>query len=275
MSVASIGVPAAAPTAGDLAALSPRVVCGSISGTGLAIFLLMVVVGIALRAAQAGWIPLDPGWFYALLGLQIIGIITAMAIAGLGSFGTSSIAKRRSTPGSPTSPMRSLWPVSSVSSSPSFRESTARFGRCSIRCLSSARIGRVRGNRCVAGRQYAGYDRFRHLVHAGARRVARALRWATRRSLVSTTSFVSRSSPSSAASRRRRRRCSPPRLPRSMESYLKQSRHGVRRGDDRPLARCIRTDQPSVGKESPLSVRPHVRESQGRSTSRLQVCTSA
>lgn len=83
MSVASIGVPAAAPTAGDLA--TARRIMWLYLGTGLAIFLLMVVVGIALRAAQAGWIPLDPGWFYALLGLHGIGMITAMAIAGLGT----------------------------------------------------------------------------------------------------------------------------------------------------------------------------------------------
>ncbi len=54
-------------------------------GTGLAIFFLMVVIGIVLRAEQAGWIPLDQGWFYALLSLHGIGMITAIAIAGLGT----------------------------------------------------------------------------------------------------------------------------------------------------------------------------------------------
>lgn len=53
--------------------------------TGLAIFLLMVLVGIAMRAAQAGWLPLDPGSFYSLLSLHGVGMVTAMAIAGLGT----------------------------------------------------------------------------------------------------------------------------------------------------------------------------------------------
>ncbi len=52
--------------------------------TGLGIFLLMAIVGIAMRAAQAGWFGLDPGTFYSLLSLHGIGMITAMAIAGLG-----------------------------------------------------------------------------------------------------------------------------------------------------------------------------------------------
>ena len=52
--------------------------------TGLAIFALMMIAGIGLRASQAHWIPLDPGTFYSVLGLHAIGMITAMAIAGLG-----------------------------------------------------------------------------------------------------------------------------------------------------------------------------------------------
>ncbi|HUZ50144.1 MAG TPA: cbb3-type cytochrome c oxidase subunit I [Candidatus Dormibacteraeota bacterium] len=52
--------------------------------TGLAIFLLMVLVGIAMRASQAGWLTIDPGTFYSLLSLHGVGMITAMAIAGLG-----------------------------------------------------------------------------------------------------------------------------------------------------------------------------------------------
>ena len=42
-------------------------------GTGLAIFLLMVVAGIVLRAEQAGWIPLDPGWFYTCSASTALG----------------------------------------------------------------------------------------------------------------------------------------------------------------------------------------------------------
>ena len=64
-------------------------------GTGLAIFLVMLLAGIALRAEQAGWISYDPGWFYSLLSLHGIGMITAMAIAGLG---TLWYLVRRETP---------------------------------------------------------------------------------------------------------------------------------------------------------------------------------
>lgn len=53
--------------------------------TGLAIFALMLLVGIALRAAQAGWLPIDPGAFYSLLSLHGVGMIVAMAISGLGT----------------------------------------------------------------------------------------------------------------------------------------------------------------------------------------------
>lgn len=52
--------------------------------TGLGIFALMLVAGIGLRASQAGWIPLDPGTFYSILSLHGVGMIVAMAIAGLG-----------------------------------------------------------------------------------------------------------------------------------------------------------------------------------------------
>lgn len=54
-------------------------------GTGIAIFALMTLAGILLRAAQAGWIPVDPGTFYSILSLHGVGMIVAMAIAGLGT----------------------------------------------------------------------------------------------------------------------------------------------------------------------------------------------
>lgn len=53
--------------------------------TGLAIFLLMALVGLLLRASQAKWISVDPGTFYSLLSLHGVGMITAMAISGLGT----------------------------------------------------------------------------------------------------------------------------------------------------------------------------------------------
>lgn len=54
-------------------------------GTALAIFALMMLAGILLRAAQAGWIAVDPGTFYSILSLHGTGMIVAMAIAGLGT----------------------------------------------------------------------------------------------------------------------------------------------------------------------------------------------
>jgi cytochrome c oxidase subunit 1 len=53
--------------------------------TGLAIFALMLLAGIGLRAAQAGWLPIDPGMFYSLLSLHGTGMIVALAISGLGT----------------------------------------------------------------------------------------------------------------------------------------------------------------------------------------------
>lgn len=53
-------------------------------GTGLAIFALMLVAGIAMRASQAGWIAIDPGTFYSILSLHGVAMIVAMAISGLG-----------------------------------------------------------------------------------------------------------------------------------------------------------------------------------------------
>jgi cytochrome c oxidase subunit 1 len=53
--------------------------------TGIAIFALMVVAGIVLRASQAGWITIDPGTFYSVLSLHGVGMIVAMVIAGLGT----------------------------------------------------------------------------------------------------------------------------------------------------------------------------------------------
>jgi len=52
--------------------------------TGLAIFALMLLAGIGLRASQANWIAIDPGTFYSILSLHGIGMIVAMALAGLG-----------------------------------------------------------------------------------------------------------------------------------------------------------------------------------------------
>lgn len=54
-------------------------------GSGIAIFTLMLLAGILLRAAQAGWLPIDPGTFYSILSLHGVGMIVAMVISGLGT----------------------------------------------------------------------------------------------------------------------------------------------------------------------------------------------
>jgi cytochrome c oxidase subunit 1 len=51
---------------------------------GLAIFTLMLIVGLVLRAAQANWIAVDPRNFYALMTLHGAGMIVAMATCGMG-----------------------------------------------------------------------------------------------------------------------------------------------------------------------------------------------
>jgi cytochrome c oxidase subunit 1 len=67
------------------AASSGRRVMWTYLLTGLAIFALMVLVGISMRGEQAGWFTYDPGTFYSLLTLHGIGMITALAITGLGT----------------------------------------------------------------------------------------------------------------------------------------------------------------------------------------------
>lgn len=53
--------------------------------TALAVVLLMVLVGIAMRGEQAGWFVYDPGTFYSLLTLHGVGMLTALVMAGIGS----------------------------------------------------------------------------------------------------------------------------------------------------------------------------------------------
>jgi cytochrome c oxidase subunit 1 len=52
--------------------------------TGLAVLALMLLAGVTMRAAQARWIVLDPGHFYALMTLHGSGMIVAMATCGMG-----------------------------------------------------------------------------------------------------------------------------------------------------------------------------------------------
>jgi cytochrome c oxidase subunit 1 len=69
----------------DSAMRSGQRVMWTYIGTGIGIFVLMMLVGIGLRASQAGWISVPAGTFYALLSLHGVGMIVAMAIAGLGT----------------------------------------------------------------------------------------------------------------------------------------------------------------------------------------------
>jgi cytochrome c oxidase subunit 1 len=61
-----------------------RAIMWAFISTGLAVFGLMVLVGLALRAEQAAWIAYDPGTFYALMTLHGSGMIVAMALCGMG-----------------------------------------------------------------------------------------------------------------------------------------------------------------------------------------------
>src|SRR5215469_963359 len=63
---------------------SSRAVMWAFMAGGLAVFGLMVCVGIALRAEQATWITYDAGTFYSLMTLHGAGMIVAMALCGMG-----------------------------------------------------------------------------------------------------------------------------------------------------------------------------------------------
>lgn len=52
--------------------------------TGVAVFGLMVLVGLTMRAEQAHWVKYDPGSFYALMTLHGSGMIVALALCGMG-----------------------------------------------------------------------------------------------------------------------------------------------------------------------------------------------
>lgn len=52
--------------------------------TGLALFALMALVGLTLRAEQAAWLSYGPGTFYSLMTLHGAGMIVAMVMCGMG-----------------------------------------------------------------------------------------------------------------------------------------------------------------------------------------------
>lgn len=52
--------------------------------SGLAVFALMFVLGVFMRAEQAAWITFDAGLFYSIMTLHGAGMIVAMALCGMG-----------------------------------------------------------------------------------------------------------------------------------------------------------------------------------------------
>ena len=65
--------------------VGPRRVMWAFLSAGFAVCALMVVAGIAMRAAQANWFSLNPATFYALMTLHGSGMIVAMAMCGMGA----------------------------------------------------------------------------------------------------------------------------------------------------------------------------------------------
>nr|MDQ2664058.1 cbb3-type cytochrome c oxidase subunit I [Candidatus Eremiobacteraeota bacterium] len=52
--------------------------------SGIAIFALMALIGVAMRAEQAQWLTYGPGLFYSLMTLHGAGMITSMVLCGMG-----------------------------------------------------------------------------------------------------------------------------------------------------------------------------------------------
>lgn len=52
--------------------------------TGLAVASLLILAGLGMRMAQAGWLAIDPSFFYALMTLHGIGMIAALVLCGMG-----------------------------------------------------------------------------------------------------------------------------------------------------------------------------------------------
>jgi cytochrome c oxidase subunit 1 len=52
--------------------------------TGLSLVVLLMLAGLAMRMAQAGWLGLRPDYFYALMTLHGSGMIAALIVCGMG-----------------------------------------------------------------------------------------------------------------------------------------------------------------------------------------------
>ena len=77
-----VAVPAATPAAAPSAALRLTLLY---VGTAIVLFLAMGLLGLTMRAHQAGVIPLDPAQFYAILTLHGMGMVTAALLGTMGA----------------------------------------------------------------------------------------------------------------------------------------------------------------------------------------------
>ncbi|MDA8377572.1 MAG: cbb3-type cytochrome c oxidase subunit I [Planctomycetia bacterium] len=69
-------------------------------GTGLTLTALMMLAGLMLRASQAGWMPLSPGQFYAVLTMHGAVVIVALMLCGMG--GLWILVRRQASLSAPT-----------------------------------------------------------------------------------------------------------------------------------------------------------------------------
>lgn len=76
------------PAAGAAATPAPvpggRLLMNVHLATGLALVFALMAVGLLMRMSQAGWLALDPGWFYSLMTLHGAGMIAALVLCGMG-----------------------------------------------------------------------------------------------------------------------------------------------------------------------------------------------
>ncbi|MCC6240890.1 MAG: cbb3-type cytochrome c oxidase subunit I [Phycisphaerales bacterium] len=74
------------PSATNQPAGAGRGVMKAYIWSGLIIIFLMLLDGLAMRTAQAGWMPpLNPDWFYALLSLHGAGMVVGFILCGMGA----------------------------------------------------------------------------------------------------------------------------------------------------------------------------------------------
>jgi len=52
--------------------------------TGFTVVALLILAGLTMRMAQAGWLAIDPSFFYSLMTLHGVGMIAALVLCGMG-----------------------------------------------------------------------------------------------------------------------------------------------------------------------------------------------